>query len=115
MDRYLISASTASGGRPMAALLPDTATGRCSRMGCRAIALAMSALPVGLLLAERLELRLAVADQLARSPPTRPISVSTSALLGGCLRYSRIAGSTPFWRRSSRAWRDLLQRGLCQT
>ena len=62
--------------------------------GWAAIALAMSALAeIGFLLLERLELGLAVADQLPpASPPTMSISFSTSALLGGCLRYSRIVG-----------------------
>src|SRR5687767_9177938 len=50
----------------------------------------------------------------AGSPPTMSRSFSTSALLGGSLRYSRMAGAAPFFFRSSSVSRDLLQRGLCQ-
>lgn len=48
------------------------------------------------------------------SPPTSVTSFSTSDLLGGSLRYSRIVGSTPLLLNRSRVCRDLLQRGLCQ-
>ncbi len=65
--RYFRSGSTAPGGRPMAARLPATTIGRCSRTGWAAIAFTMSALAeIGLLLPERLELGLAVADQRAQ-------------------------------------------------
>ena len=64
---YFSSGSTASGGRPIAACVPATTIGRCSRTGWAAIALTISALArSAFFLLERLELGLAVADQLAR-------------------------------------------------
>ena len=75
----------------------------------------VGAAEIGFLLLERLELGLAVADQSlrARRPPCpkasrpRPCWAAPSGIRGS-------AGSTPFFFRSSRVSRDLLQRGLCQ-
>jgi len=53
-------------------------------------------------------------SRMRGSPPSRSSSVSTSLAVGGCLRYSRIAGSTPCSRSSASVSRDLPQRGLCQ-
>src|SRR5260370_21479100 len=99
----------------MAARLPATTMGRCSRTGCAAITLAISALPrSAFFLPSVLNCGSLSRIRSFASLPKRSISFSTSALLGGCLRYSRIAGSIPLRRRSSSVCRDLLQRGLCQ-
>src|SRR6266508_156270 len=99
----------------MAARFPATTIGRCSRTGWVTMALAISArLRSAFFFLSALNSASPSRISAAGSPPTMSKSFSTSALLGGSFRYSRMTGATPFFFRSSSVSRDLLQRGLCQ-
>src|SRR5207249_1269738 len=105
------TSSTFSGGRPSAALLPETTIGRSTMMGCFAIA-AMScssdsfagSMPASAASFLRMSARAGIFNC--------PSSVFSCAAVYGVFRYSTISGSTPLSRNKASVLREVLQRGL---
>src|SRR5205823_661503 len=105
------TSSTFSGGRPSAALLPETTIGRSTMMGCFAIA-AISCSSDSF----AGSMPASAASFLRRSARAGifncPSSVFSCAAVYGVFRYSTISGSTPLSRNKASVLSEVLQRGL---
>ncbi len=103
--------STASGGRPRAALAPEITIGRSMMIGFLTIAAtsASSDNAFGSIPAAAASF---LRTSLAAGIFSWPRIFFSSGAEGGVFRYSMMTGSTPFSRNNARVLREVLQRGL---
>ena len=109
--RRYSTARTASGGRPRAALAPETTIGRSMTIGFSIIA-AISASSENTLGSMPAAAASFLRSSFAAGMPSWPRIFFSSGADGGVFRYSMICGSTPRSRSSAKVLREVLQRGL---